>query len=108
MERCTAALKGVPKYLNDPRFVRVWIEYVSEAHCIWLMLGLLIAYLLYVYLCVLQQADRTRDPLVVFKFMYANKIGSKLSMFWIAWAFVAETNGCFHVAEKALTDGINW
>eukprot|EP00981_Chlorochromonas_danica_P014264 scaffold7649_cov165-Ochromonas_danica.AAC.4 len=35
-------------------------------------------------------ADLVRDQAEIFSFLYTNKIGERLALFWIAWAYVAE------------------
>jgi hypothetical protein len=47
-----------------------------------------------------------QTPGEVFSFMQVNKIGVKLSLFWIAWAFVAEKVGNFSLADKIFQKGI--
>ena len=65
LERCTCALKDAPALRNDPRFVKMWVEY----------------------------ADLVRTPGEVFSFMQSRKIGEGVALFWVAWAFVAEKVG---------------
>jgi hypothetical protein len=38
--------------------------------------------------------------------MQANKIGTKLSLFWIAWAFVVEKLGNYAMTDKVFQKGI--
>lgn len=45
-------------------------------------------------------------PDEVFKFMITNSIGSKTSLFWIAWAFVAEKSGNDSYADKIFHKGL--
>jgi hypothetical protein len=52
------------------------------------------------------QADLLQTPGEVFSFMQANKIGTKLSLFWIAWAFVVEKLGNFAMTDKIFQKGI--
>jgi hypothetical protein len=35
-------------------------------------------------------ADQMANPGDIFKFLHKNKIGAKVALFWVAWAFVAE------------------
>lgn len=79
MERCTRALVQRERYRNDVRFIRACILY----------------------------ADKTDFPGDVFKFLHQHRIGSTVALFWIAWAWVAETNGDFGFAEKVFLKGIN-
>jgi hypothetical protein len=79
MERCTRALVKMPHYGNDPRFIGVCAKY----------------------------ADKTKDPMQVFKYLHTQKVGQNTALFWIAWAFVAEKNGDFPFAEKIFKKGIS-
>jgi hypothetical protein len=47
-----------------------------------------------------------RTPNDVFAFMNANKIGDKVALYWIAWAFVAEKNDNFKLADQIFQKGI--
>lgn len=51
LERATAALKDSSELKNEPRFVKMWVEY----------------------------ADLTRQPGEIFQFMQSNKIGERVS-----------------------------
>ena len=79
MERCTRALVKMPHYSNDPRFIGVCAKY----------------------------ADKTKDPMQVFKYLHTQKVGQTTALFWIAWAFVAEKDGDFPFAEKIFKKGIS-
>ena len=79
LEKCTCALSGDVKYRNDIRFVKLWIEY----------------------------ADAVRTPGEIFSFMQSNKIGAKLSLFWIAWAFVTEKLENFKLTDQIFQKGIS-
>lgn len=35
-------------------------------------------------------ADQMANSDEIFKFMHKNKVGLKVALFWVAWAFVAE------------------
>ncbi|KAJ1390469.1 Mad3/BUB1 homology region 1-domain-containing protein, partial [Ochromonadaceae sp. CCMP2298] len=72
LERCTYELKSETSLQNDTRFVKLWIEY----------------------------ADMVRTPGEIFTFMGANKIGERVSLFWIAWAFVAEKAGGWKLTDQ--------
>ncbi len=78
MERCTQALFHHPKYRNDVRFIRVCVLY----------------------------ADRTSDPHEQFKIFHKHTIGSEVAIFWLAWAWVAETKKDFPFAEKIFKKAI--
>lgn len=78
MERCARTLMNNEKYKNDVRFIRVCVLY----------------------------ADKTSFPGDVFKFLHQHKIGSKVALFWIAWAWIAETRADYAFAEKVFTKGI--
>ena len=47
-----------------------------------------------------------RTPGEIFSFMLANKIGEKVSLFWIAWAFVAEKAGNFKLTDQIFQKGV--
>ena len=78
MERCTRALLQKEEYSNDVRFIRVCVTY----------------------------ADKTSFPGDVFKHLHHHKVGSKVALFWMAWAWVAESKGDFEFANKVFLRGI--
>ncbi len=45
-------------------------------------------------------ADHLSNPSDVFKFLYKKGIGGQTAMFWIAWAYVAEVQGDYTLAER--------
>ena len=47
-----------------------------------------------------------RTPNEIFAFMNSNKIGDKISLFWIAWAFVAEKNDNFKLTDQIFQKGL--
>jgi hypothetical protein len=47
-----------------------------------------------------------RTPNEVFSFMNSNKIGDKLALYWIAWAFVAEKAENFKLTDDIFQKGI--
>lgn len=47
-----------------------------------------------------------RDPAEVFSFLYTNKVGERLALFWIAYAYVAEKDGNHKVADQIFQKGI--
>lgn len=78
LERVTSELKDIPTMKNDEKYVKLWVEL----------------------------ADMSRTPSETFGFMQANKIGEKVALFWIAWAFVAEKADKFDVTEKIFKKAI--
>eukprot|EP01041_Mallomonas_annulata_P000315 gene315-573_t len=78
LERCTVELRTDNRYINDVRFIKMWIEY----------------------------ADMVRTPGEIFSYMNSNKIGIQLSLFWIAWAFVAEKLGNYKLTDQIFQKGI--
>lgn len=57
-------------------------------------------------LIFLRQADMMQSPSDVFKFMYKNKIGRDLALFYVAWAWATEMAGAFARADKIYTTGL--
>ena len=47
-----------------------------------------------------------RAPGDIFSYMQSNKIGEKVSLFWIAWAFVAERANNFKLTDQIFSKGI--
>ena len=47
-----------------------------------------------------------KTPGEVFSFMQSNKIGEKIALFWIAWAFVAEKFDNFKLADQIFQKAI--
>ena len=47
-----------------------------------------------------------RTPGEIFSFMQSNKIGEKVSLFWIAWAFVAEKLENFKLTDQIFQKGL--
>ncbi|CAI5729042.1 unnamed protein product [Hyaloperonospora brassicae] len=72
LEKCTRALKDDRKYRNDMRYVRLWIQY----------------------------ADLVSNPKDIFRYLYQNKIGERVSLFYIGWAYVLETMANYPQAHK--------
>jgi hypothetical protein len=76
MERCARTFMArpfvVPSYRNDVRFVRTCILY----------------------------AEKTSSPSELFKLMGKIKVGTKVALFWVAWAWVAEKAQDFQFTEK--------
>ncbi len=72
MERCMHSLFHIPKYNNDVRYIRVCILY----------------------------AEKTSNPHDQFKLYHKCKIGERVAIFWLAWAWVAEKKKDFPFADK--------
>lgn len=72
LEQCTRALKDSERYRNDMRYIRLWIQY----------------------------ADLVSNPKDIFKYLYQNKIGERVSLFYIGWAYVLETLANYPQAHK--------
>ncbi|RHY54016.1 hypothetical protein DYB30_006112 [Aphanomyces astaci] len=77
LEQITHEFKGTKKYRNDVRYMKLWVTY----------------------------ADKVEKPLDVFTFLYKNKIGDKLALFYIAWAFLCEKCGKIKDAETIFNRG---
>ena len=78
LERCFRALCPVRKYANDQRFLRICCMY----------------------------AEKTNRAPEIFNYLYRQKIGVYVAIFWVAWAFVAEKEKDFAFAEKIFDKGI--
>ncbi|KAG6613628.1 BUB protein kinase [Phytophthora cinnamomi] len=72
LEKCTRELKDHARYRNDMRYIRLWIQY----------------------------ADLVSNPKDIFKYLYQNKIGERVSLFYIGWAYVLETTANYPQAHK--------
>lgn len=46
------------------------------------------------------------DSQDVFSFMQSNGVGTKMSLFWIAWAFIAEKSQNYQLADNLFQNGI--
>jgi len=79
MERCTRAFLNYSRYADDPRYIRVCVLY----------------------------ADRTSNPHETFISFHQNKIGLKTTIFWLAWAWIAEKREDFAFAEKIFCKAIS-
>ncbi|KDO25016.1 hypothetical protein SPRG_09746 [Saprolegnia parasitica CBS 223.65] len=78
LERATRAFTADRRYRNDDRYLRFWIQYI----------------------------DRIDKPIEVFKYLYKNKIGDKLALFYIAWALLLERKGDVKNAELIYAKGL--
>jgi hypothetical protein len=77
LERATRTFVSDARYRNDSRYVELWIAY----------------------------ADLLPEPADVFKFMHSNHIGEDVALFYMAWAWVAETANNFVLADKIFERG---
>jgi hypothetical protein len=92
LERATSVLKDIDELKNDIRQVQIWVEYVGSSNS--------------AIELILSQADLLQTPGEVFSFMQANKIGTKVVVFWLAWAFVVEKLGNYSMTDKIFQKGI--
>lgn len=56
-------------------------------------------------MCV-TQADLTQDADEVFMWLKSKKIGTRLSLFWAAWAYVLEMKDSYSTAAEKLAQGM--
>uniref|UniRef100_K3WKM0 BUB1 N-terminal domain-containing protein n=1 Tax=Globisporangium ultimum (strain ATCC 200006 / CBS 805.95 / DAOM BR144) TaxID=431595 RepID=K3WKM0_GLOUD len=83
LEKCTRVLKEDARYKNDIRYIRVWIQY----------------------------ADLVSNPKDIFKYLYQNKIGEHVSLFYVGWAWVLESMTNYAQAHKVYlkaTQNADW
>ncbi|RLN84985.1 hypothetical protein BBJ28_00003104 [Nothophytophthora sp. Chile5] len=105
LEKCTRALKDNPRYRNDLRYIRLWIQYVRAAFSRKPLVGMQGWYTMDCNSgmsdsgCMLQ-ADLVSNPKDIFKYLYQNKIGEHVSLFYIGWAYVLETVANYPQAHK--------
>lgn len=78
LERCFRSLCRWTKYSDDQRFIRVCCMY----------------------------AEKTNRAREIFQYMYSQKIGIGVAIFWAAWAFICEKEQDFAFAEKVFEKGI--
>ena len=78
LERCTRELQEVPRYKDDSRYLRVWVKY----------------------------ADCCREPHDIFKFLQANDIGQRHTLFYEAYAAFLEIRGAFKQATEVYDRGV--
>lgn len=76
MERCVRSC--MKQYKNDIRFIHICVRY----------------------------ADKSSSPSDVFEFLHQHDVGTKVALFWIAWAWVAETKGDYAFCEKIYKTGL--
>ena len=65
---------------NDERYIKIWLKYF----------------------------DLLEEPLPLFRFLCSNRIGERVSLFYIAWALVAEHAKNYGLADKVFTRGKNF
>jgi hypothetical protein len=68
----------IEEYRNDPRYVRLWVQY----------------------------ADMCADPTEIFLYMRAQGIGQELALFYEAFASVLEAKHQFAMADRCYTEGV--
>jgi checkpoint serine/threonine-protein kinase len=78
LERCTRELQEVPRYKDDARYLRIWVKY----------------------------ADCCKEPHDIFKFLQANDIGQRHTLFYEAYAAFLEIRGAFTQANEVYDRGI--
>lgn len=47
-----------------------------------------------------------RTPGEIFSFMQSNKIGEKVALFWIAWAFITEKHENYNLTDQIFQKGM--
>ncbi|ODV89061.1 hypothetical protein CANCADRAFT_28450 [Tortispora caseinolytica NRRL Y-17796] len=78
LERCTHTLRDLPQYKNDPRFLRVWLEYI-------------------------QYSDAPREA---FNFMMQKEIGKYLAGYYENYASWLEVNSRYTQANEVYELGL--
>jgi hypothetical protein len=54
---------------------------------------------------LISQADLVRTPGDIFTYMSTNKVGERLALYWIAWAYVAEKAQNYKLADQIFQKG---
>ena len=82
----------------------MWIDYVRvlSCHSSSLRSDLTNLTLSFSYIA---QADMVRTPGDVFSFMQTNKIGERVALFWVAWAYVAEKALNYKLTDQIFQKG---
>ena len=112
-ERCARCFTHDARYKNDERYIKVFQSYphgVGDRECphpqVW------VSYI----------AEQT-EPEEIFRHMhrclpdplsflvahfrlFSNHVGTRVALFWVAWAFVAEKKGDFKFVDKLFAKGI--
>lgn len=78
LERCTSCFRDTSFYKNDPRYLKVWLEY-------------------------LQYSDLPRE---IFVYLAKKRIGSELALFYEEFAKYLEAKGAFNDAMEVYNVGI--
>ena len=78
LERCTSCFRDVLHYKNDPRYLRIWLEYTKYS-------------------------DSPRD---IFVYLSKKDIGSQLAMYYEHFATYLHSNGNWEDAEEVFKIGI--
>jgi Mad3/BUB1 homology region 1 len=79
LERVTRLYANDPRFKNDSDYIKLWVTY----------------------------ADLLADPGDVFRYMRERGIGSTVSLYYMAWAWLAEHRGDFSSADQIYSLGIN-
>ena len=80
LERCCRTFLKDEEMKNEERYIKIWLKYF----------------------------DLLEEPLPLFRFLCANRIGERVSLFYIAWALVAEHAKNYGLADKVFTRGKNF
>lgn len=86
---------------DEERFISLWIEYVS----IYQFCNQ-VSFRTHLKMSLRFQADMVKTPGEIFSFMYNNKIGERVALFWIAWGFVAEKTQNYKLADQIFQKGL--
>eukprot|EP00965_Chrysotila_dentata_P232075 6198750-Pleurochrysis_carterae.AAC.1 len=78
LERCAHQFKDDDRYVDDVRYLRLWILY----------------------------ADHVRDAEQIFDYLYDRQIGQRHAVFWESWAAVLEAKQKLGKADEAYTRGV--
>jgi hypothetical protein len=79
LQRCTRRFQNDSKYLNDIRYLQVWVKYIDTVH----------------------------DPSDIFEFLEINEIGKDLALLYTTWALVLELKkGMYSEAYNKLEEGL--
>ena len=80
MERCLQKFADSPLYLQDARFLQIWILYINT-----------------------QDFQNGKQ---VFAFMRSHSIGTKMALFYLAESLLHEENGDYEITEHIYQEGI--
>jgi hypothetical protein len=79
LQRCTREFVNHPRYINDRRYLLLWLRY----------------------------ADTCNDPIDVYTYLHTNAIGVDHADLYISWAQVLEDRKDFRAADSVLERGLN-